>query len=200
MWTIMGYIKVYFSEQEKEILQETATKQNLALSQLIRLQCKEILNPSYAIIPSLLDAKDLANHNGDKYIKVFLSESEHSKLQLAAKERGIGMSRLIYERLHTKSASIEIKYETDNIYELIAIISDTYRHLIGVAEGLMRRNTIYEHDKERLLSLGYEIRDTLKEYVKLTYRNRNAIRRTALRHLDKRIEEAINEIYNNSST
>ena len=196
----MGYIKVYFSEQEKEILQETATKQNLALSQLIRLQCKEILNPSYAIIPSLLDAKDLANHNGDKYIKVFLSESEHSKLQLAAKERGIEMSRLIYEHLHTKSASIEIKYETDDIYELIAIISDTYRHLIGVAEGLMRRNTIYEHDKERLLSLGYEIRDTFKEYVKLTYRNRNAIRRTALRHLDKRIEEAINEIYNNSST
>ena len=48
---IMGYIKVYFSEQEKEILQETATKQNLALSQLIRLQCKEILNPTYAIIP-----------------------------------------------------------------------------------------------------------------------------------------------------
>lgn len=95
MWTIMGYIKVYFSEQEKEKLQETATKQNLALSQLIRLQCKEILNPSYAIISSLLDAKDLTNHNGDKYIKVFLSESEHSKLQFAAKERGIGMSRLI---------------------------------------------------------------------------------------------------------
>lgn len=189
----MGYIKVYFSEQEKEILQEIATKQNLALSQLIRLQCKEILNPSYAIIPSLLDAKDLANHNGDKYIKVFLSESEHVKLQLTAKERGIGMSRLIYERLHAKSTPIEIKYETDDIYEFIAIITDTYRHLIGIAEGLMRRNTIYERDKERLLSLGYEIRDTLKEYVKLTYRNRNAIRRIAVRHLDKRIEQMMNE-------
>ena len=55
----------------------------------------------------------------------------------------------------------------------------------------MRRNTIYEHDKERLLSLGYEIRDTLKEYVKLTYRNRNAIRRTAIRHLDKKMENAL---------
>lgn len=190
---ILGYIKVYFSEQEKEILQQTAIEQNLALSQLIRLQCKEIVNPNYTIMPSLLDAKDLADHNGDKYVKVFLSENEHKKLQLVAKERGIGMSRLIYERLHAKSAPIEIKYETDDIYELIAIITDTCRHLIGVAEGLMRRNTIYEHDKERLLSLGYEIRDTLKEYVKLTYRNRNAIRRTAVRHLDKTIEKIIAE-------
>ena len=97
---IFGYIKVYFSEQEKERLQQTATEQNLALSQLIRLQCREILNPTYTIIPSLLDAKDLSEYNGDKYVKVFLSESEHEKLQLAAKERGIGMSRLIYERLH----------------------------------------------------------------------------------------------------
>ena len=103
------------------------------------------------------------------------------------------MSRLIYERLHAKSTPIEIKYETDDIYEFIAIITDTYRHLIGIAEGLMRRNTIYERDKERLLSLGYEIRDTLKEYVKLTYRNRNAIRRIAVRHLDKRIEQMMNE-------
>lgn len=190
---IMGYIKVYFSEQEKEILQEAATKQNLALSQLIRLQCKEILNPTYAIMPSLLDAKDLAEHNGDRYVKVFLSENEHKKLQLVAKERGIGMSRLIYERLQAKSTPIEIKYETDDIYELIAIITDTYRHLIGVAEGLMRRNTIYERDKERLLSLGYEIRDTLKEYVKLTYRNRNAIKKTAVRHLDNTIEQTVNE-------
>ena len=117
---ILGYIKVYFSEQEKEILQNAAKEQNLAVSQLIKQQCHNILNPTYAIMPSLLDAKDLANHNGDKYIKVFLSESEHSKLQLAAKERGIGMSRLIYERLHTKSTPIEIKYETDDIYELIA--------------------------------------------------------------------------------
>lgn len=44
----------------------------------------------------------------------------------------------------------------------------------------MRRNTIYERDKERLLTLGYEIRDTLKEYVKHTYHNRNAIRKNAV--------------------
>lgn len=75
------------------------------------------------------------------------------------------------------------------------MMSDTYRHLIGTAEGLMHRNIIYERDKERLLSLGYEIRDTLKEYVKLTYRNRNAIRKTAVRHLDKKIEQAVNEAY-----
>ena len=194
---ILGYIKVYFSEQEKEILQQTANEQNLALSQLIRLQCKEVLNPTYAIMPSLLDAKDLAEHNGDKYIKVFLSESEHEKLQQAAQERGVRMSKLIYERLHAKTTPIEITYKTDDIYELITIITDTYRHLIGVAEGLMRRDTIFERDKERLLSLGYEIRDTLKEYVKQTYRNRNAIRKNAVRHMNKKIDATIKDLYAN---
>ena len=63
---ILGYIKVYFSEQEKEILQNAAKEQNLA------------------------------EHNGDKYIKVFLSEDE----------RGMRMSRLIYEKLHSTSTPI----------------------------------------------------------------------------------------------
>ena len=59
----------------------------------------------------------------------------------------------------------------------------------------MRRNTIYERDKERLLTLGYEIRDTLKEYVKHTYRNRNAIRKNAVRHMNKKIDAIIKEQY-----
>ena len=192
---ILGYIKVYFTEQEKEQLQQIANEQNLALSQLIRHQCDSILNPSYAIMSSLLDAKDLAEHNGDKYIKVFLSENEHKKLQIAAQKKGIRMSRLIYERLHAKSDPIEITYKTDDIYELITLVTDTYRHLIGVAEGLMHRNTIYEHDKERLLSLGYEIRDVLKEYTKHTYRNRNAIRKNAVRHLNRKIDTILKEMY-----
>ena len=192
---ILGYIKVYFSEQEKEILQNAAKEQNLAVSQLIKQQCHNILNPTYAIMPSLLNAKDLAEHNGDKYIKVFLSEDEHEKLQNIANERGMRMSRLIYEKLHSTSVPIEITYKTDDIYELITMITDTYRHLIGVAEGLMRRNTIYERDKERLLTLGYEIRDTLKEYVKHTYRNRNAIRKNAVRHMNKKIDTIIKEQY-----
>ena len=108
---ILGYIKVYFTEQEKEQLQQIANEQNLALSQLIRHQCDSILNPSYAIMSSLLDAKDLAEHNGNKYIKVFLSENEHKKLQIAAQEKGVRMSRLIYERLHATSAPIEITYK-----------------------------------------------------------------------------------------
>ena len=107
------------------------------------------------------------------------------------------MSKLIYERLHAKTTPIEITYKTDDIYELITIITDTYRHLIGVAEGLMRRDTIFERDKERLLSLGYEIRDILKEYVKQTYRNRNAIRKNAVRHMNKKIDATIKDLYAN---
>lgn len=190
---ILGYIKVYLTDQEKEILQQTAKEQNLSLSQLLKIQCKNILKPTYQLLPSLLDAKEYAEHNSDKYVKVYLSEKEYEKLQLSAKEKGIGMSRLIYEALITKPIPIEIQYTTDDIYELISIITDTYKHLIGTAEGLWHRNVIFEHDKERLLSLGYEIRDTLKEYVTLTYHNRNAIRKNAIRHLDKKVEQTIHE-------
>ena len=190
---ILGYIKVYFTEQEKEILRQTAKEQQLSLSQLVKIQCKNIFNPTYQILPSLLDAKEHTKHNSNKFIKVYLSEKEHEKLQLAAKEKGIGMSRLIFEALITKPIPIEIKYETTDIYDLIIMMTDTYKHLIGTAEGLWRRNLIFERDKERLLTLGYEIRDLLKKYVDLTYRNRNAIRKTAVRHLDKRIEKIIAE-------
>ena len=190
---ILGYIKVYLTDQEKEILQQTAKEQLLSLSQLLKVQCKNILKPTYQLLPSLLDAKEYAEHNSDKYIKVYLSEKEYEKLQLSAREKGIGMSRLIYEALIAKPIPIEIQYTTDDIYELISIITDTYKHLIGTAEGLWHRNVIFEHDKERLLSLGYEIRDLLKKYVDLTYHNRNAIQKTAVRHLDKRVEKIISE-------
>lgn len=190
---ILGYIKVYFTEQEKEILRQAAKEQQLSLSQLVKVQCKNIFNPAYQILPSLLDAEKRAEHTSDKYVKVYLSEKEYKKLQLAAKEKGIGMSRLIYEALITKPIPIEIKYESTDIYDFIIMMTDTYKHLIGTAEGLWRRNLIFDRDKERLLALGYEIRDLLKKHVDLTYRNRNAIRKTAVRHLDKRIEKIIAE-------
>lgn len=189
----MGYIKVYFTDEEEHILRQAAEEQHLSLSQTIKVQCKNLLHPSNEILPSLLDSKMCAEHTSDKYVKVYLSEKEYTQLKLAAKEKGIGMSRHIYKALIAKPVPIEIQFSTDDIYEFIFKMRDTYLHLIGTAEGLWHRNIIYEHDKERLLSLGYEIRDLLKEYVTLTYLNRNAIRKTAVRHLDKKIEKIIFE-------
>ena len=105
----------------------------------------------------MLDAEKCAEHTSDKYVKVYLSKKEYEKLQLAAKEKSIGMSRLIYEALITKPIPIEIKYESTDIYDLIIMMTDTYKHLIGTAERLWRRNLIFDRNKERLLTLGYEI-------------------------------------------
>lgn len=198
MWKITGYLKVYFTDQEEHILRQIAQELHLSLSQTIKVQCKNLFHPSNETLPSLLDAKMCAEHTSDKYVKVYLSEKKYTQLKLVAKEKGIGMSRLIYKTLIAKPVPIEIQFTTDDIYEFIFIIRDTYQHLIGTAEGLWHRNIIYEHNKERLLSLGYEIRDLLQKYVNLAYRNRYAIRKTAIRHLDKKMDKIINDSLKNS--
>lgn len=192
---ILVTIKSYFSEHEKELLEQTAKEQNISISKLVRKQCEPITNPSYKSLDALLDITKASRHSSERFVKVYLSETEYQQLYKIAVDRKCSLSKIVYEKLYTTSTPIEITYATDDIYELITIITNTYRHLIGVAEGLMRRNIIYERDKELLLTLGYEIRNTLKEYVKQTYRNRNSIRQTAVRHLDRKIEAAINELY-----
>ena len=192
---ILVTIKSYFSESEKEILEQTAKEQNISISKLVKQQCDTILNPSYKTLNALLDIEKISRHSSERFVKVYLSENEYEQLCKIATERNRSLSKIVYERLYEKHTPIEITYKTDDIYELITIITDTYRHLIGVAEGLMQRNTIFERDKERLLSLGYEIRDTLKEYVKHTYRNRNAIRKNAVRHMNKEIDAIIKDLY-----
>lgn len=188
----MEFIKVYVSKEEKECLKQIAKSEGLSISQFVKKQCEDYLHPTNHYVDTNLSLEMYDSARTHKIV-TFISEGEYNHLKRFADDRGWTISRFIREKLYEKKFSIEIKYETNDIYELIVMISDTYRHLIGTAEGLRHRNIIYEHDKERLLSLGYEIRDLLKEYVELTYRNRNAIRKTAVRHLDKQIEKIIAE-------
>lgn len=190
----MEFIKVYVSKEEKECLKQIAKNQGLSISQFVKKQCEDYLHPTNHYVDTNLSLEMYDSARTHKIV-TFISEGEYNHLKELADDRGWTISRFIREKLYEKKISIEVKYETNDIYELIVMISDTYRHLIGTAEGLKHRNIIYEHDKERLLSLGYEIRDLLQEYVKLTYRNRNAIRKTAVRHLDKKIENEIHKLY-----
>lgn len=192
---ILVTIKSYFSEYEKELLEQAAKEQTISISKLVKKQCEPITNPTYKSLDALLDIEKASGHSSERFVKVYLSEQEYQQLYEISLDRKCSLSKIVYEKLYSTATPIEVTYTTDDIYELITIITDTYRHLIGIAEGLMRRNTIYERDKERLLTLGYEIRDTLKEYVKQTYRNRNAIRKNAVRHLNKKIDAIINEHY-----
>ena len=194
---ILVTIKSYFSEYEKELLEQAAKEQNISISKLVKKQCEPITNPTYKSLDALLDIEKASGHSSERFVKVYLSEQEYQQLYEISLDRKCSLSRIIYEKLYSTSTPIEVTYKTDDIYELITMITDTYRHLIGVAEGLMRRNIIYERDKERLLTLGYEIRDALKEYVKHTYRNRNAIRKNAVRHMNKKIDAIIKEQYEN---
>ena len=196
----MVTIKSYFSEEEKEMLEKAAKEQNISISKLVKNQCEPIIHPSYKTLNALLDIESIGKHTSERFVKVYLSEDEYQQLYKIALERNRSLSYIVYEKLYSKTEPIEITYKTDDIYELITIITDTYRHLIGVTEGLMHRNTIYEHDKERLLNLGYEIRDTLKEYTKYTYRNRNAIRQNAVRHLNRKIDAILKDIYADKET
>ena len=193
----MEYIKVYVSKEEKECLTRIAKNHHLSVSQFMKEQCEDYLHPRSQYLDTSLSLGMCDSVRTHKLV-TFVSEEEFKFLKKFADDRGCTISRFIREKLYEKKISIEIKYETGDLQELILMMSDTYRHLIGTAEGLMHRNIIYERDKERLLSLGYEIRDTLKEYVKLTYRNQNAIRKTAVRHLNKKIEKAINEVHKHS--
>ena len=194
----MEIIKVCVSPEEKELLTKIAKDKHISVSQLIKDQCECYLHPTAKYTNTSLDIHMLNNNRSHKLV-VLVSDDEYEQLKKFADNKGWTISRYIREKLYEKTISIDINYDSYDIYELVAIISDTYRHLIGTAEGLMHRNIIYEHDKERLLTLGYEIRDTLKEYVKQIYRNRNSVRRTAIRHLDKKIENAINELYQNKN-
>lgn len=191
----MVTIKSYFSEYEKKLLEQAAKEQNISISKLIKKQCEPITTPTYKSLDALLDIEKASGRSSERFIKVYLSEQEYQQLYEISLDRKCSLSKIVYEKLYSTATPIEVTYTTDDIYELITIITDTYRHLIGIAEGLMRRNTIYERDKERLLTLGYEIRDTLKEYIKQTYRNRNAIRKNAIRHMNKKIDAIINEQY-----
>lgn len=192
---ILVTIKSYFSEYEKKLLEQAAKEQNISISKLIKKQCEPITTPTYKSLDALLDIEKASGRSSERFIKVYLSEQEYQQLYEISLDRKCSLSKIVYEKLYSTATPIEVTYTTDDIYELITIITDTYRHLIGIAEGLMRRNTIYERDKERLLTLGYEIRDTLKEYIKQTYRNRNAIRKNAIRHMNKKIDAIINEQY-----
>ena len=192
---ILKFVKVYFSEQEQQLLKEMAKQQNISLSQLIKKQCLPLLQPSYETMSALLDLEDVPNHSSERFIKVYLSKQEYQQILETSQRKGWSMSRIIYERLHEKNIPIEIICQTEDIFELTNMISDTYKHLIGIATALMQRSIITEHEKNRILSLGYEIRDALQEYTKQTYRNRNSIRKNASKHLNKKLDKILNDLY-----
>ena len=192
---ILKFVKVYFSEQEQQLLKEMAKQQNISLSQLIKKQCLPLLQPSYETMSALLDLEDVPNHSSERFIKVYLSKQEYQQILETSQRKGWSMSRIIYERLHEKNIPIEIICQTEDIFELTNMISDTYKHLIGTATALMQRSIITEHEKNRILSLGYEIRDALQEYTKQTYRNRNSIRKNASKHLNKKLDKILNDLY-----
>lgn len=192
---ILKFVKVYFSEQEQQLLKEMAKQQNISLSQLIKKQCLPLLQPSYETMSALLDLEDVPNHSSERFIKVYLSKQEYQQILEASQRKGWSMSRIIYERLHEKNIPIEIICQTEDIFELTNMISDTYKHLIGTATALMQRSIITEHEKNRILSLGYEIRDALQEYTKQAYRNRNSIRKNVSKHLNKKLDKILNDLY-----
>lgn len=192
---ILKFVKVYFSEQEQQLLKEMAKQQNIFLSQLIKKQCLPLLQPSYETMSALLDLEDVPNHSSERFIKVYLSKQEYQQILEASQRKGWSMSRIIYERLHEKNIPIEIICQTEDIFELTNMISDTYKHLIGTATALMQRSIITEHEKNRILSLGYEIRDALQEYTKQAYRNRNSIRKNVTRNLNRKLDKILKDLY-----
>ena len=52
---ILVTIKSYFTEYEKELLEQAAKEQNISISKLVKKQCEPITNPTYKSLDALLD-------------------------------------------------------------------------------------------------------------------------------------------------
>lgn len=186
-------VKVYLNKEEKERLQMLSNEKNISVSQLVKEACEPLLQSEY--IPSFKMDNTSSDISRKRRYPIYLTDSEYTQLFEEAKKHNWTIAKVIREKLYDNSEGITITYEDDDIRELIVMITDTYLHLIGTADNLKERNLILPSDYERLKSYAYELKASLESCSKYTYRNRDAIRRTAIRHLDAQIQKAVQEKY-----
>lgn len=180
--------------EEKETITSIAKQKNISVTQLVKDTCINLLNPSTQMKDTSLDLDKLKSNRSVRIV-VYVSKEEFEQIQHSANEKGWTITRYVREKLYETNAPIHIDYMATDIHELSIMISDAYRHLIGTADALKLRSVLSEHDVNRIKNLAYEIKDALERCTTQAYRNRYAIRKTAIRHLDKQIEKAINDIY-----
>lgn len=190
----MESLRIYVTAEEKEIITSIAKQKNISVTQLVKDTCINLLNPSAQMKDTSLDLDKLKSNRSVRIV-VYVSKEEFEQIQHSANEKGWTITRYVREKLYETNAPIHIDYMATDIHELSIMISDAYRHLIGTADALKLRSVLSEHDVNRIKNLAYEIKDALERCTTQAYRNRYAIRKTAIRHLDKQIEKAINDIY-----
>ena len=190
----MESLRIYVTPEEKETITNIAKQHHISVSQLVKDTCMNLFHPASQVQDTALDLEKLKSNRSVRIV-VYVSTEEFEQIQHSANEKGWTITRYVREKLYEKNAPIYIDYVATDIHELSIMISDAYRHLIGTADALKLRSVLTERDTNRIKDLAYEIKDALERCTTQAYRNRYAIRKTAIRHLDKQIEKAIKDIY-----
>lgn len=183
------YIKIYLSEQEKQLLEGIAKEKDVSISKLCREQLKPLLSGN--ALSTEQSTADNTNHlqRYTQYVKVYFTEAEYQDLLSEAKK--MPLSKYVRKEFLARRNPINLTVYTEDIAALSIKVSGYIEQLHNFIAALAIRRQLYEADYERLIQIANDTKTALKDAAGAAKANRSSIRASGVRILRKEIQKAV---------
>lgn len=113
--------------------------------------------------------------------QVWVEPKRKQELVETASQQGMTLSEYILKCVDNQPAVPTISYQTDDLNDILDILSDVKRSLEGLTDGLVLTGSVTERDIQRLLEMNQQMNEQYLNLVQKYDSQRNQVAKTARR-------------------
>lgn len=118
---------------------------------------------------------------GKTHFNLMLEPNISDKVEKKAMEMGMPKTQYIIHCIENQPAIPTITYQTDDLSDILDILSDVKRSLEGLTDGLVLTGSVTERDIQRLLEMNQQMNEQYLCLVQKFDKQRNQAAKTARR-------------------
>ena len=122
----------------------------------------------------MLKVKEEKSKKTDR-IQVWIDPKRKDELIETASQQGMNLSEYILKCVTNQPAISTITYQTDDLNDILDILSDVKRSLEGLTDGLVLTGSVTQRDIQRLLEMNQQMNEQYLSLVQDVYKRQQEV-------------------------